>query len=139
MVGPEKDGSLASTMKNSELLNLDVKFTGKLTKPEWIDLSLDYDVFINTTHFDNTPISVIEAMALGLPVVSTNVGGLPFLLENNINALLVNDNDVNRMVKAIVFLIENKHQAKAICLNARDLTESFDWNIVKNQWFEILK
>lgn len=139
MVGPEKDGSLEATKKQSEASNLDIKFTGKLSKQNWINLSVEYDIFINTTHFDNTPISVIEAMSLGLPVVSTNVGGLPYLLENNVNALLVNDDAVNQMVKAIIFLIENKQQTKAICLNARNLTESFDWKIVKNQWLEILK
>ena len=55
-----------------------ITITGILRKAEWIELSKDYDVFINTTNVDNMPVSVIEAMALGMPIVSTNVGGIPF-------------------------------------------------------------
>ena len=46
------------------------------------------DVFLNTTNYDNTPVSVLEAMACGLPLVSTNVGGIPYLLEDGKTALL---------------------------------------------------
>ena len=51
-----------------------VTLTGRLSKNEWISLSRDYDIFINTTDYDNHPVSVIEAMALGLPIVTTNAG-----------------------------------------------------------------
>ena len=80
MIGPDVDGSLTKVKDLARKKNLDVNFTGKLSKPEWINYSKDFNVFINTTNFDNTPVSVIEAMALGLPVVSTNVGGMPFLI-----------------------------------------------------------
>ena len=82
MVGPEKDGSLQRCKNVAQELNLPITFPGILKKEEWIDLSKDYDIFINTTNFDNMPVSVMEAMALGLPVVSTNVGGLPYLIED---------------------------------------------------------
>ena len=45
------------------------------------------------------PVSIIECMALGLPIVSTNVGGLAYLLENNKNALLVKKNDISQMAE----------------------------------------
>jgi glycosyltransferase involved in cell wall biosynthesis len=98
MVGSDKDGSLEITKKYANLLNLNVTFTGKLSKKEWTNLAQNHDVFINTTHFDNTPVSVLEAIALGLPVVSTNVGGLPFLLTHQKNAFLVNDSDSSEMI-----------------------------------------
>lgn len=82
MVGPDKDGSLVKTQERFKELGLEVVFTGKLTKPEWIKFSKDYDVFINTT-----AISVIEAIGLGLAVVSTNVGRIPCFLEHSIHAL----------------------------------------------------
>ena len=81
MVGPEKDGSLSIAKQKAAALELDIQFTGKLTKEEWINESKQYDIFVNTTHFDNMPVSVVEAMSLGLAVVSTNVGGIPFLLN----------------------------------------------------------
>jgi L-malate glycosyltransferase len=139
MVGPDKDGSMKVCKKLAESLNLNVNFTDKLSKNDWLELSKSHNIFINTTHFDNAPVSVIEAMALGLPVISTNVGGIPFLLNDNDNALLVSKNSVSEMVFAIQTIIENPKQTKAIVNNARLLSETFDWKNVKNNWNEILK
>lgn len=139
MVGPDKENLIDECKLYADELNVEVKFTGKLLKEEWIELSENYNVFINTTNFDNTPVSVIEAMALGLPVVSTNVGGIPFLLTDNENGLLVNINDSEGMVIAIRTLFSNPNLQKNIISNARKMVESFDWNVIKKDWFEILK
>lgn len=139
MVGPDKEHIVEECKSYATNLNVDVTFTGKLSKEEWVALSKSQSVFINTTHFDNTPVSVIEAMALGLPVVSTNVGGIPFLLEHNKNALLVDDNDVEAMVDAIKLLISDVNLSTTIAQNARNYVEDFDWEKVKYKWFEILK
>lgn len=139
MVGPDKDGSLLSTKAFADSLGVAVCFTGKLAKEDWWQLAADHDIFINTTHFDNTPVSVMEAMALGLPVVSTNVGGIPFLLTDNENALLVDDDDTNQMVAAILKLLENPPQSKKLSIEARRYIEQMDWEIVKKKWNELLE
>lgn len=138
MVGPDKDGSLQTTKSFAESLGITVRFTGQLSKEDWWQLASEHDIFINTTHFDNTPISVMEAMALGLPVVSTNVGGIPYLLTDKENALLVNDNDGVAMTTAICSLLDNQEKAKALALNARNFIEQMDWNVVKEEWKEVL-
>ncbi|MBF4470322.1 glycosyltransferase family 4 protein [Flavobacterium sp. HJJ] len=139
MVGPEKDGSLLETKKRAEELNVEVLFTGKLSKKDWIDASKNYYVFINTTHFDNMPVSVIEAMSLGLAVVSTDVGGIPFLLENEKDSLLIPDKDVNKMTHAIVRLIQEPALFSKITSEARRESEQFEWQKVKQKWLTILK
>jgi L-malate glycosyltransferase len=139
IVGPEKGMTIEELSSYAATKKVDVIFTGKLSKPEWTKLAEQFDVFINTTHFDNTPVSVIEAMALGLPVVSTNVGGIPYLLTNNDTALLVQDGAVDEMTLSIIKLINNPVLASQLSQNGRKLVEQFDWNIVKNQWKEILK
>ena len=139
MVGPVKDESYQETVQLIKELEIDVVFTEKLSKAEWAELSKQYDIFINTTHFDNTPVSVIEAMALGLPVVSTNVGGIPFLLKHQDNALLVPDNDVEKMINEIKKLLNNPKLANQVSENARIFVGDFDWEVVKKQWFELLK
>ncbi|MGV3697964.1 glycosyltransferase family 4 protein [Flavobacterium sp.] len=138
MVGPKKDDSYSKTVKFARKHNVDVVLTGKLSKPEWIELSKDYNIFINTTHFDNTPISVIEAMALGLPVVSTNVGGIPYLLEHNSNALLTNDDDVEDMAKQIKRLLSEPNLADSLSRKGKESVKDFDWEVVKKQWTELL-
>ena len=139
MVGPDKDGSLETTKLFANSINTMVNFTGKLTKEDWWKLASEHDIFINTTHFDNTPVSVMEAMTLGLPVVSTNVGGIPFLLSDNENALLVDDNDTKAMVESVQKLIENPEKAIFLANNARNFIEQMDWQVVKKQWADLLQ
>ena len=139
MVGPDKDGSLQTTKDFAKSLGITVNFSGQLTKEEWWELASKHDIFINTTHFDNTPVSVMEAMALGLPVISTNVGGIPFLLTNEQNALLVPDNDITAMTNAVLDLLENKPKNNLLITNARTFIEQMDWKLVKQSWVSILK
>ena len=138
MVGPDKTGMESALNQLASELNVDVTFTGKLTREEWTALSENYHIFINTTHFDNTPVSVIEAMALGLPVVSTNVGGIPFLVEDRVIGLLVSDNDTLHMAAHIRELLQNQQLKDTLVANASHLVTQFDAETVKFKWFEIL-
>jgi glycosyltransferase involved in cell wall biosynthesis len=138
MVGPEKDGSLKLAKQFAKELGVAVKFTGKLSKKEWITLSEDYNIFINTTNFDNMPVSVIEAMALGLQLVSTNVGGIPFLIKDKEEGILVEPNDARLLGDAIKNIILKTFDSKAMTLNARKKVEQFDWKIVKEKWISLL-
>lgn len=139
MIGPDSDGSLNQVKALAKALNTDTKFTGKLTKSEWIEKSKNSNIFINTTDFDNTPVSVIEAMALGLPVVSTNVGGMPYLIDNEKEGILVEKGDVDAMVNAIIRIFKEKALRDTLILNARIKTETFDWSVVKQQWNSVLR
>ena len=139
MVGPFVDSSYEECIGliNSLKLNNSVEFTNVLLKEDWHKKSEDFDIFINTTNFDNTPVSVMEAMALGMPVVSTNVGGIPFLLKDKIDAILVPKEDAKKMTAAIISLLQSLHPS--ISINARRKVEQFSWENNKQKWFEILK
>lgn len=139
MVGPDKDGSLLETKAFAKSLDLEVNFTGKLSKKEWTDLASKHDIFINTTHFDNTPVSVMEAMALGLPIISTNVGGIPYLLTDTTNALLVEDNDKEAMFAAVQQLLLDAQMVKKLTHNAHQIVAAMDWQVVKLQWKSLLR
>ncbi|NND24795.1 MAG: glycosyltransferase family 4 protein [Flavobacteriaceae bacterium] len=138
MVGPDSDGSLNRVKSLAKKLKVDTIFTGKLTKKEWIALSEDYNIFINSTNFDNAPVSVIEAMALGLPIVSTNVGGLPYLIIDHVEGVLVEPNNLDGMVQAIINIVFDHKFTQTITSNARKKVEQFDWQVVKHAWFEVL-
>lgn len=139
MVGPDNDGTLMEAKRYAAVLGVDVTFTGKLTKEAWIEKSKAYSIFINTTNFDNMPVSVIEAMALGLPVVSTNVGGMPFLITNGQDGLLVKPNSVEDFIKAIESLHAHSKKTQAMIVNARKKVEQFDWDIIIKQWKSVLQ
>lgn len=139
MVGPDGDGSFLFAKSLARELKVDVNFNMKMKKSEWIELSKNYNIFINTSNFDNLPVSIIEAMALGFPIVSTNVGGLPFLIKDNKDGLLVNKNDVEQMTQKIIEIAQNMDLANQLALKARGKAEQFDWDIVKLDWKNLLK
>lgn len=141
MVGPDKDGSMQSVKDLAAKYGLTerMKITGKMSKPEWHKLSEKYDIFISTTNFDNTPVSVIEAMALGLPVVSTSVGGVPYLIEDGKDGLLCEKGNAADMAEKIMQFVSAPEKSKEICDNARRKVESFDWEVVKKQWKDLLR
>ncbi len=139
MVGPDSDGTLKDAKKLAKKLNVVVQFTGKLTKAEWIDLSQDYNIFINTTNFDNMPVSVVEGMALGMVVISTNVGGMPYLVTHGHDGILVEPHNVALFVDAIKSILKSPEAAQTMAMHAREKVEQFDWQVIKQLWFKALQ
>jgi glycosyltransferase involved in cell wall biosynthesis len=137
MVGPDKDdGSLPSFRSTAKELQLEnhIEYAGLVRKtevPAWLDRG---DVFINTSSFDNTPVSVIEAMACGLCVTSTNVGGISYLLEHEHDALLVPPNDAAAMAAAVKRVLTEPGLGERLSRNARRKVEGFDWHVTLPQW-----
>jgi glycosyltransferase involved in cell wall biosynthesis len=138
MVGPFKDETIDECRAYAEENKLPVTFTGGMPKADWLAYAQDFDIFINTTNVDNTPVSVIEAMALGLPVVTTNVGGLPFLLDHQKDALLVSPDDPQAMLEAIQQLLNEPELTHLLSRQGRQKIEAFDWQVVKQQWFDVI-
>lgn len=139
MIGPFKDISKLEMQTIIDSYGLEVQLPGKLSKEEWIARAKDYDIFINTTTIDNMPVSVIEAMALGLPVVSTNVGGIPFLIEHGKTGQLVESNNPQAMVAAIKMYLNDFNFANHISVNANKQVQNFDWRVVKHQWIQLFE
>lgn len=141
MVGPYLDDSMQQCKQLAVTLEVEkhIRFTGRLSKKEWITLAQDVDIFINTTDYDNLPVSVIEAMALGLTVVSTNAGGIPFLIDEGVNGFLVNINDAQAMAAKVQDLLNDRALAKKLSVNARTTATQFDWQLLKVNWHSLLK
>jgi len=141
MVGADKDGSLLEAKQLAKELGVEnnLKFTGYLSKADWITRSSQNDFFINTTTADNMPVSVMEAMALGLVIISTNVGGIPFLLKDRINAYLVDSNDSKAMANQISFLLSRSAVGLEVATNARKQSEAFSWDKVGKQWLSVVE
>jgi glycosyltransferase involved in cell wall biosynthesis len=137
MVGPDKgDGSYEATKRAATGLGvLDrIKFAGPVPKGSVAQVLSEHDIFLNTTNVDNTPVSVIEAMACGLPIVSTNVGGISYLLEHGKTALLVQPGNAEEMAGAVKRIFSQPELARRLAENGRRLAESFDWQVVLPQW-----
>jgi glycosyltransferase involved in cell wall biosynthesis len=111
-----------------------VVITGRKSKQEWRELSEDYSIFLSTTNIDNTPISVIEAMALGLPVVSTDVGGVPFIIQSGQNGILYPAKDAQAGANAILSILNDSTLSQNLSSNGRKTVEEWDWEVVKLKW-----
>lgn len=141
MVGGDKgDGSFARTQRLANQLKLasSVTFTGAVKKhdvPRWLNTS---DIFLNTTTVDNTPVSVIEALACGLCVVTTDPGGIRYLLEEGKTALIVPVSDAHAMAAAVERLLLDAPLAARLSAAGRALVEPFDWEVVLPLWESLL-
>lgn len=140
MIGPEKDSTLTEIKKMILDKNLGkyIKLTGRLEKEQLIRVTENYDIFINTTNVDTFPLSIIEAMALGLPVVSTNVGGISYDMKDNIDGLLVEPNNAKLFVEKIEALLNDKKLTETLIRNGRIKAEKVDWNEVESQWRQLI-
>lgn len=142
MVGPDKgDGSLQEVIRTAAELRVAEKLTlpGGVKKEHvagWLDKG---DIFLNTTNVDNTPVSVMEAMACGLCVVSTNVGGIPYLLEHEQDALLVPPDDEVQMAAAVQRILHDDGLAERLSLNARAKAEGLSWRNIISMWEELFR
>lgn len=85
-----------------------VQFTGRLDRDAMAALYRSADIVLNPSLADNMPNSVLEAWASGVPVVSTNVGGIPYLASDGVNAALVSPADPAAMAQACVALLSDE-------------------------------
>ncbi len=122
--------ALAAELGQSEA----IRFTGFLDMQGKVEEFSNHDIYINTNRIDNMPVSVLEARAMGLAVVATDVGGLPHLITHMENGLLSPDDDVESMVKNIKLLIANDQLAQRIARNGRALAELSSWTAVYREW-----
>jgi glycosyltransferase involved in cell wall biosynthesis len=140
MIGPDKgDGSLQATraLAEREGLSSYVNFAGAVHRDQLPALLDDADVFVNTTNVDNTPVSLLEAMAAGLCVISTDVGGIPYLVEDRRHALLVPPANPARLASAIAEVLDDESLAGRMSVNGRALVEPFDWSVILPQWRDL--
>jgi glycosyltransferase involved in cell wall biosynthesis len=108
----------------------------KTETPGWLDKG---DIFLNTPNVDNMPVSVLEAMASGLCVISTNVGGVPYLLKDESDSLLVPANSPEAMAAAVSRILTEPGLADRLSQSARAKSEKYDWNVVLPQWETLLR
>lgn len=114
-----------------------VRFPGFLDHEAKIKEFSDADIYLNTNRIDNMPVAVIEACAMGLPVIATKVGGLPDLINDGINGLLISDDDVKGMADAVSSLLENPDLTELLSRNGRSLAEQSSWESVQISWNEL--
>ena len=104
-----------------------VRFTGTLDRAGMAALYASADVCINPSLTDNSPNSVLEAMAAGVPVVSTNVGGVPYIVQDGHNGLLVPPADPQALAAALTRLLQDPALWLRLSASGQVDVQRFGW------------
>lgn len=107
----EEEENLKSLTKGLEI-EQDVKFLGFRNNVS--DVLCGLNVFALSSEYEGLPISMLEAMALRIPVVVTSVGGIPWVIKNEVNGLLCDYGDTEQMANCFYTLYQNRILAKDI-------------------------
>ena len=117
-------GSLLDGLRNRAQkygINGSVIFTGK--RHDIPDIVSGIDIFVMPSLAEGLPNSLLEAMAMCKPIIATSVGGIPEIIKNEINGLLVPPKNAESLVTAIKTLLTNRHLAAKIGQKARNYVE----------------
>lgn len=111
-----------------------VRFAGRVEGPDVPALFDEADIFVNSSIVDNQPISVLEAFAAGLPVVSTGTGDIKTMVRQGETGCLVPPERPDLMAEALVTLLENPRRAAGMARRARDELDKYTWDAVRRDW-----
>lgn len=114
-----------------------VRFTGRLEVPQVAALYAEADLALNPSRVDNTPNSLLEAAACGLPIVSTNVGGVPHLVEHGRTAWLVEPDSPEQMARGIERVLGDAALRATLREQGLALARSCAWGAVGSRWLAL--
>jgi L-malate glycosyltransferase len=112
-----------------------VEFAGSVPPERMREFYGAADVYLNTPNIDNMPNSVIEAFASGIPVVTTNAGGIPFIVTDGETGFMVECNDHEALAQRALTLVRNPALARQVATRARDVCLTrYVWKAVAGEW-----
>lgn len=123
----------------AELGLRDVQFTGRVERNEIGDYYDRHDVLVNTTSIDNMPVSLLEGFAAGLPMVTTDAGGIPYLVSDRVNAHVVPVNDHVSVAHRIIELLESPSEVERLSRLGKTEVQKYQWNGVREDWYQLYR
>jgi L-malate glycosyltransferase len=117
-----------------ELKLQNVEFRGLVSPEKMSELYDEAHIFLNSSNIDNMPGSILDSFACGLPVVSTNAGGIRYVITHGRTGLLVPKNDDEAMASWAIKLLETPELAESIALNAYEEYPAYTWPAVRGMW-----
>jgi glycosyltransferase involved in cell wall biosynthesis len=97
------------------------------------------DIYLTATNLDNMPASITESFAAGLPVVTTDAGGIPYILTHEETGLMVPRNDHEALAAAAIRLLEDQELASKIARQGREASRQFTWPEVRDRWLDLYR
>lgn len=105
-------------------------FTGHLSPKKLLEAYHAADVFVLPSAFEGLPTVILEAMASGVPVVASKVGGIPSVIQNGITGFLVNYGDMEQIAEAVTNILSSEKLAKLMGKNGKKISKNYAWSII---------
>ena len=133
--GPEKKN--LERLARELAITSRVRFAGRLNVQEMAELYRTADVMLNASRVDNMPNALLEAMSVGVPIVTTDAGGIPFIVQDLQTAMLVSIGDPDAMAEAAQRLLSDETLYRRLQENGHKEVKRYQWSAVKDQWLEL--
>jgi glycosyltransferase involved in cell wall biosynthesis len=130
IIGKGSELSAIRNLANKYNLNSKIFFNSKVSNKEIPNYLSACNIFVLPSLSEGFPTVVLEAMASGLPIVATNVGGLPDIIQENKNGFLVEPKNPEKMAERILFLLNNPYECKKIGVYNKEYVKNYQWNDV---------
>jgi glycosyltransferase involved in cell wall biosynthesis len=135
------DGPHRKHLENlaTELGLTNVEFAGFVDRANIAQMYDQADIFLNTSSIDNMPVSILEAFAAGLPIVSTDAGGIPDMVTDRKNGHLVKVNDHLAVAERLLELTESPAEVRRLSRAGQQEIEKYKWEAVGPQWIGLYR
>jgi glycosyltransferase involved in cell wall biosynthesis len=130
--GGPQEGALRALARDLGLRH--VVFTGRVSPDEIARYYDENDIYVQSPDIDNMPTSVLEAYACGLPVVSTEAGGVPSILEPGVHGLLAPLDDHRALATHVLRLLADPDLTRRLVDAARRFAMTCTWECVRDEW-----
>jgi glycosyltransferase involved in cell wall biosynthesis len=127
-----QEGALRALATTLRLQN--VTFAGRVDPSQMHRYYAHADLYVQTPTIDNMPLSLLEAFASGLPVVATRTGGVPAMMRDGVQGLLVRNDDDEAVASQVIRLLEQPAYARALASAARETCVAYEWPLVGARW-----
>jgi glycosyltransferase involved in cell wall biosynthesis len=127
-----QDAALRSEAAALRLEN--ITFAGRVAPSEIHRYYANADIYVQAPSIDNMPLSVLEAFASGVPVVSTDVGGVPSILRHGVDGLLVPDNDAHALAGEVIKLLLDPALGRRLAESAYRTLPAYEWPVARDGW-----
>lgn len=128
-------GELEQLAKDLQLRH--VEFRGFVPFEQMPDLYDEHDLYLIGNDIDNMPAAVTESCATGIALVTTDAGGIPYLVKHEESALIVKCGDYAGLAHAAMRLLQNPELARRLAQNGRRNAQQFTWGNVRDQWLQL--
>ena len=116
-----------------------VEFIGSIPDDALLNEYAECSIFVLPSSIESNPIVLLEAMASGKPVIATNVGGIPYMIEDGKNGFLVNYGDIEGLAEKILKLMNDKKLRDFIAENGKKTAMKYSWENISEETYEVYR